>query len=88
MLESWLNASTARLTCCERNNETFVHSEAYDGLCVASNGEAWLADQFLQDSAERPVLSAEYVIPNWAQLFIARRERTVSGEPKTIAGRA
>eukprot|EP00959_Pyramimonas_sp_CCMP1952_P329456 6897382-Pyramimonas_sp.AAC.1 len=23
-----------------RNNETFVHSEAYDGLRVASNGEA------------------------------------------------
>eukprot|EP00959_Pyramimonas_sp_CCMP1952_P206093 4309867-Pyramimonas_sp.AAC.1 len=63
---------------------TFVRSEAYDRLRAASNGDAWLADQLLQDSAKRLVLSAEYVIPNWAKLFIARRGRTGPREPMTI----
>eukprot|EP00959_Pyramimonas_sp_CCMP1952_P456701 9473607-Pyramimonas_sp.AAC.1 len=55
--------------------------------CALHRMETWLADQLLQDSVERPVLSAENVIQNWATFFIARRDRTVSGEPRTIADR-
>eukprot|EP00959_Pyramimonas_sp_CCMP1952_P361187 7564316-Pyramimonas_sp.AAC.1 len=83
----WPGEDYGELLQKTRNNETFVRSGAYKPWCLASNGEAWFADELLQDSAKRPVLSAEYAIPNRATFFIARRDRTVSGEPRTIVDR-
>eukprot|EP00959_Pyramimonas_sp_CCMP1952_P030997 650104-Pyramimonas_sp.AAC.1 len=55
-----------------KNNERFGHRAAHDRLCAASNGEIWLAEQLLQDSAKRQILSAESAIPNWAKFILGR----------------
>eukprot|EP00959_Pyramimonas_sp_CCMP1952_P082392 1721499-Pyramimonas_sp.AAC.1 len=37
------------------------------------------------ESTERPILRSEHVTLSWAKFSVTKRDRPVSGEPKTIA---